>query len=112
LADRIGVQRKWFQRYASAPHYDIGEAKRALAVAAGAIKLTERREFAAIIRVSAKILIEAAEEAFLGAVSEPLVCPAKRVYLAMQARTQTSRHLARGQIRLRRAKRRDTNEIR
>jgi hypothetical protein len=31
LDDRIGGQRTWFQRYASAPHYDVCEAKRALA---------------------------------------------------------------------------------
>ena len=31
LDDRIGAQRTWFQRYASAPHYDICEAKSALA---------------------------------------------------------------------------------
>jgi len=31
LDDRIGVQRTWFQRYASAPQYHVCEAKRALA---------------------------------------------------------------------------------
>jgi hypothetical protein len=50
MADRIGVKRKWFQRDASAPHYDICQSKRALAVAAGAVEVTERREFAAIIK--------------------------------------------------------------
>jgi Protein of unknown function (DUF4031) len=38
MADRIGVKRKWFQRKASAPHYDICKSKRALAVAAGAVE--------------------------------------------------------------------------
>jgi len=32
MADRIGIARKWFQRDASAPHYDICKSKRALAV--------------------------------------------------------------------------------
>lgn len=47
MADRIGVQRKWFQRPpgagvagmdASWEHFDITQSKRALAVAAGAIQ--------------------------------------------------------------------------
>jgi hypothetical protein len=50
MADRIGIARKWFQRDASAPHYDVCKSKRAQAVAAGAIEVTERREFAAIIK--------------------------------------------------------------
>ena len=50
MADRIGVKRKWFQRKASAPHYDICRSKRALAVAAGAVEVTERSELSAIIK--------------------------------------------------------------
>ncbi|RWX67463.1 DUF4031 domain-containing protein [Mesorhizobium sp. M2A.F.Ca.ET.039.01.1.1] len=47
MADRIGVQHKWFQRPpgtglpgmdASWEHFDIAQSKRALAVAAGAIE--------------------------------------------------------------------------
>ena len=47
MADRIGIQRKWFQRPrstglpgmdASWEHFDIVQTKRALAVAAGAIE--------------------------------------------------------------------------
>ncbi|RWQ56513.1 MAG: DUF4031 domain-containing protein [Mesorhizobium sp.] len=47
MADRIGVQRKWFQRPAdlgvagmdaSWEHFDIAQSKRALAVTAGAIE--------------------------------------------------------------------------
>lgn len=47
MADRIGVQRKWFQRPAglgvagmdaSWEHFDIAQSKRAMAVAAGAIE--------------------------------------------------------------------------
>ncbi|MCF6126026.1 DUF4031 domain-containing protein [Mesorhizobium sp. M7A.F.Ca.CA.001.07.2.1] len=47
MADRIGVQRKWFQRPAGLgvagmdatwEHFDIAQSKRALAVAAGAIE--------------------------------------------------------------------------
>jgi hypothetical protein len=34
MADRIGVKRKWFQRKASAPHYDICKSRGALAVSA------------------------------------------------------------------------------
>jgi uncharacterized protein DUF4031 len=39
MADRIGVQRRWFQSRSAVPHYDICKAKRALAVRAGAIEL-------------------------------------------------------------------------
>ncbi|RWF02949.1 DUF4031 domain-containing protein [Mesorhizobium sp.] len=47
MADRIGVQRRWFQRPAglgvagmdaSWEHFDIAQSKRAMAVAAGAIE--------------------------------------------------------------------------
>jgi hypothetical protein len=50
MADRIGIARRWFQRDASTPHYDICKSKRAPGVAAGAVEVTERREFAAIIK--------------------------------------------------------------
>lgn len=44
MADRIGVDRKWYQyphksRY---PHYDIALSKRALAVAGGAVEISQR----------------------------------------------------------------------
>jgi Protein of unknown function (DUF4031) len=41
MADRIGMQRKWFQSFAKAkrPHYDISEPKRKLAVRFGAIEV-------------------------------------------------------------------------
>jgi hypothetical protein len=42
MADRIGVARKWFQKDASFPHYDIAKSKRELAVAAGAIECDRR----------------------------------------------------------------------
>ena len=43
MADRIGVRRKWIQ-HAGTPkeHFDICMAKRALAVSAGAIEITQR----------------------------------------------------------------------
>ncbi len=38
MADRIGMQRRWFQGDASTPHYDLGTAgMRDRAIAAGAI---------------------------------------------------------------------------
>lgn len=39
MADKIGVQRKWFQ----GDHYDITKTKRALAVKAGAREITQRQ---------------------------------------------------------------------
>ncbi len=51
MADRIGVERRWFQAppKASFWHYDIAKSKRALAVAAGAIEC-DRNTFVANLR--------------------------------------------------------------
>lgn len=44
MADRIGVARRWHQRPGTAKsHYDVCLTKRALAVAAGAIEVTQRQ---------------------------------------------------------------------
>jgi hypothetical protein len=45
MADRIGVDRKWVQDAdrPSHTHYDISLSKRALAVKAGAIEITQRQ---------------------------------------------------------------------
>lgn len=51
MADRIGVARKWFQADASTPHYDVCKAKRALAVAAGAVEVDRRGLVEAIRRM-------------------------------------------------------------
>ena len=48
MADRIGIQRRWFQNKPGFPHYDICKVKRALAVASGAVEVG-RREFVAIV---------------------------------------------------------------
>ena len=43
-ADRIGVARRWFQKPGTPRrHYDIALSKRALAVAAGAVEITDRQ---------------------------------------------------------------------
>jgi hypothetical protein len=49
MADRIGMARKWYQRDASTPHYDLPREKRAEAIAAGAIEV-DRRGIVAVIR--------------------------------------------------------------
>jgi Protein of unknown function (DUF4031) len=49
MADRIGMARKWYQREASTPHYDLPAEKRAAAIAAGAIEV-DRRGVVAVIR--------------------------------------------------------------
>lgn len=46
MADRIGVARRWFQ----GNHYDVCLSKRALAVAAGAIEITQREAVKVIQR--------------------------------------------------------------
>lgn len=50
MADKIGVKRKWFQKHASAPHYDICQTKRELAVSYGAIQVSDRKHLVEIIR--------------------------------------------------------------
>jgi hypothetical protein len=49
MADRIGVQRKWFQSRASSPHYDIALSKRSLAVAHGAVEVIGREIFGELL---------------------------------------------------------------
>lgn len=43
MADRIIVNRKWFQSNSSHPHFDISLSKRALAVKHGAVEITRRQ---------------------------------------------------------------------
>lgn len=47
MADLIGVNRKWFQSPDKArhPHYDICQAKKALALKFGAVETSDRRLF-------------------------------------------------------------------
>ncbi len=42
MAHIIGVKRKWFQKDASFPHYDICKAKRALAIENGAEEVNRK----------------------------------------------------------------------
>lgn len=48
MADKIGVNRRWYQGPPKTrwPHYDIALSKRALAVAAGATEITRREGLA------------------------------------------------------------------
>jgi hypothetical protein len=49
MADKIGMDRKWFQSTSKTPHYDICTSKRALAVNFGATEIS-RKQTVAIIR--------------------------------------------------------------
>jgi hypothetical protein len=49
MADKIGINRKWYQDKASTPHYDICKAKRVLAINSGAIEVN-RKELVSILR--------------------------------------------------------------
>lgn len=51
MADKIGVDRKWFQLPPHFPHYDIAKSKRTLAVAAGAIECDRNTLVAAMRRI-------------------------------------------------------------
>lgn len=44
MADRIGVNRKWFQNHKT-PHYDICLAKRKLVIQNGAIEIDRRKAY-------------------------------------------------------------------
>ena len=48
MADSIGLKREWFQPQSS-PHYDLCQAKRALAINAGAVEAS-RQQMVALIR--------------------------------------------------------------
>lgn len=51
MADRIGVARRWKQHAGTArEHYDISLAKRAEAVAAGAVEITRRQLSVMVMR--------------------------------------------------------------
>jgi hypothetical protein len=56
MADRIGMARKWYQRDASTPHYDVPSEKRAAAIAAGAVEVDRRGMVAVIRRIRASSL--------------------------------------------------------
>lgn len=51
MAAQIGIRRAWFQDHGKAPHYDLCQTKRALAVAKGAIEV-DRRGLIRIVRKS------------------------------------------------------------
>ena len=42
MADKIGIQRKWFQDKPRFPHYDISKSKKALAIQHGAKEITAK----------------------------------------------------------------------
>jgi len=62
MADTIGVARKWFQPQ-SHPHFDICKAKRAEAVAAGAIEVDRRQLVGVMKRYRSKWLADLDERA-------------------------------------------------
>lgn len=49
MADQIGVDRRWFQRNSSHPHYDICKSNRTKAIEAGALEV-DRRELCHVMR--------------------------------------------------------------
>lgn len=53
MADRIGVSRRWYQ----GDHYDVCRSKRALAVAAGAIEITQRQAVEIRRRLRGKVVL-------------------------------------------------------
>lgn len=51
LADRIGLQREWFQPHPRHPHYDLTERRRTAAIAAGAVFVCAREQAERRLRV-------------------------------------------------------------
>ena len=43
MADKIGINRKWFQNKPRFPHYDIAKSKKALAIQHGAVEVTPQQ---------------------------------------------------------------------
>lgn len=62
MADQIGVDRKWFQPL-SHPHFDICKAKRAKAIAAGAVEVDRRQLADAMKRYRARLATDPQERA-------------------------------------------------
>lgn len=52
MAEKIGVDRRWYQGFekASCPHFDIAKSKRSLAVKSGAVEVN-RSELVAVMRI-------------------------------------------------------------
>lgn len=52
IADAIGMRRAWYQvpPAASVPHYDVSLSRRRMAIDRGAVLVTDRRKFVAIVR--------------------------------------------------------------
>lgn len=42
MADHLGIQRRWFQNHGCIPHYDVCQAKKRIAIKAGAIEISIR----------------------------------------------------------------------
>lgn len=57
FAERIGLEREWFQDHPLAPHYDLTPSRRLKAVAAGAREMTARET--ARLRVAYRLAIQA-----------------------------------------------------
>jgi hypothetical protein len=51
MADKIGIQRKWFQSYSAYPHYDICKSKRRLAIKYGAVEVHTMRNLLKVLRL-------------------------------------------------------------
>ena len=49
MAEKVGLKREWFQGGGNTPHYDLCQAKRQLAIAAGAVEI-DRRKTVELIR--------------------------------------------------------------
>ena len=51
FATKLGLKRSWFQKHRIQPHYDITEAKRAIAVSMGAKELTTEEMAERVIKI-------------------------------------------------------------
>lgn len=67
MADKIGVNRKWYQANASTPHYDICKAKRELALKHGATE-ADKKKVVEIIQKLRNFCFTCGEE------KEPVAC--------------------------------------
>lgn len=71
MADKIGVARRWYQKNASWPHYDVCQEKRARALELGAVALTTRELVKVIQTKRTSLRIRAMFDAFVSSPAVP-----------------------------------------
>lgn len=104
MADKIGVQRKWFQDKHSGPHYDVSMSKRELAIAKGAVAVTLRQlsKMCFVQRVTGKLPRPHKSEVEWEELQAALLLDTRRRQAELRMRDRQSRKFYAYKARLRR----------